>query len=247
MTTPEHQSPEPEPTKRPAGSAEPQEPQEPQYKDRIYRSLAGVVGGVLLLAIIGWLGIDAVVAGEGRTPWLSLATMLLLVPLVVAYTLRPAVYVNDDRLRVRNPFRVIVLPWGRVASLRSGFSNEVVDDSGTKYQLWALPVSLRARNRAARHEARVAAQAARRERGGRGGDAGGRAGGGAGRGSGPGSVPEAPRQAESDRAMAEMRELHEWRKDAEAAQGEVSVRWAYEIVGPAVAGAVLLAVLLGVG
>ncbi len=243
MTTPEHQSPEPEPTKRPAGSAE---AQEPQYRDRIYRSLAGVVGGVLLLAIIGWLGIDAVVAGEGRTPWLSLATMLLLVPLVVAYTLRPAVYVNDDRLRVRNPFRVIVLPWGRVASLRSGFSNEVVDDSGTKYQLWALPVSLRARNRAARHEARMAAQAARRERGGRGGRDGD-AGGGAGRGSGPGGVPEAPRQAESDRAMAEMRELREWRKDAEAAQGEVSVRWAYEIVGPAVAGAVLLAVLLGVG
>ncbi|MEU5519266.1 PH domain-containing protein [Streptomyces sp. NPDC047860] len=225
MTTPERQSPAPEPS-QPSG------PAAPQYQDRIYRSPAGILGGVLLLAIIGWLGVDAVVAGEGRTPWLSLATMLLLVPLVVAYTLRPAVYVNDDRLRVRNPFRVIVLPWGEVASLRSGFSNEVVDDSGTKYQLWALPVSLRARNKAARHEARVAARAAR-----------GESGGGVGRG----GVPEAPRQAESDRAMAEMRELLERRQDAEAAQGEVTVRWAYEIAGPAVAGAVLLAVLLAVG
>ncbi|MEV5931544.1 PH domain-containing protein [Streptomyces sp. NPDC052079] len=225
MTTPERQSPDPEPS-QPSGSAA------PQYQDRIYRSPAGIIGGVLLLAIIGWLGVDAVVAGEGRTPWLSLATMLLLVPLVVAYTLRPAVYVNDDRLRVRNPFRVIVLPWGQVASLRSGFSNEVVDDSGTKYQLWALPVSLRARNKAARHEARVAARAAR-----------GESGGGVGRG----VVPEVPRQAESDRAMAEMRELLERRQDAEAAQGEVTVRWAYEIAGPAVAGAVLLAVLLAVG
>ncbi|GGW84883.1 membrane protein [Streptomyces malachitofuscus] len=234
MTTPEHQSPDPEPS-QPAG------PAAPQYQDRIYRSPAGIVGGVLLLAVIGWLGIDAVVAGEGRTPWLALAAMLLLVPLVVAYTLRPAVHVNDDRLRVRNPFRVIVLPWGQVASLRSGFTNEVIDDSGTKYQLWALPVSLRARNKAARREARVAARGEKSGREGRGG------GQGAGRGFGPGGGHEAPRQPESDQAMAEMRELLERRQEAQAAHGEVTVRWAYEIAGPAVAGAVLLAVLLAVG
>ncbi|MBT3151630.1 PH domain-containing protein [Streptomyces sp. CHD11] len=233
MTSPDPQSPGPEPTK-PSG------PATPQYQDRIYRSPAGLVGGVLLLAIIGWLGIDAVVAGEGRTPWFALATMLLLVPLVVAYTLRPAVYVNDDRLRVRNPFRVIVLPWGEVASLRSGFSNEVIDTSGTKYQLWALPVSLRARSRAARQEARAAAQASRAESGGRAGRSGGR-------GLVPGGGTEAPRQPEGDRAMAEMRELHEQRQEVGTAQGEVTVRWAYEIAGPAVAGAVLLAVLLAVG
>lgn len=237
MTTPDPQSPAPEPSK-PSGSAA------PQYQDRIYRSPAALAGGVLLLAVVGWLGIDAVVAGEGRTPWLSLATMLLLAPLVVAYTLRPAVYVNDDRLRVRNPFRVIVLPWGRVASLRSGFSNEVVDDSGAKYQLWALPVSLRARSKAARQETRAAARAARGEGGGD-GERGGRRGG---RGAfGAGAAAEGPRRAESDRAMDEMRELRERRQEAEAAQGEVTVRWAYEIVGPVVAGAVLLAVLLAVG
>jgi hypothetical protein len=223
MTTPEHQPPDPEPTK-PTGSAA------PQYQDRIYRSPAGLVGGVLLLAVMGWLGVDAVFAGEGRTPWLALAAMLLLVPLVVAYTLRPAVYVNDDRLRVRNPFRVIVLPWGRVASLRSGFTNEVFTESGAKYQLWALPVSLRARSKAHRQEARAAAQAARK--------GGGRVAEGA---------AEGPRRHESDLAMDEMRELHERRQGAEAAQGEVTVRWAYEIAAPAAAGAVLLAVLLAVG
>ncbi|MEU3097627.1 PH domain-containing protein [Streptomyces sp. NPDC006967] len=233
MTSPDPQSPGPEPTK-PSG------PATPQYQDRIYRSPAGLVGGVLLLAIIGWLGLDAVIAGEGRTPWFALATMLLLVPLVVAYTLRPAVYVNDDRLRVRNPFRVIVLPWGEVASLRSAFSNEVVDASGTKYQLWALPVSLRARGKAARHEARAAAAAARAE-------SGERAGRGGGRGRIPGAPPEVPKKAEGDRAMAEMRELHEQRQGVGTAQGEVTVRWAYEIAGPAVAGAVLLVVLLAVG
>ncbi|GGV86959.1 membrane protein [Streptomyces griseoloalbus] len=242
MTTPDPQSPAPEPSKPPGSAA-------PQYQDRIYRSPAGLAGGVLLLAIIAWLGIDAVVAGEGRTPWLALATMLVLVPLVVAYTLRPAVYVNDDRLRVRNPFRVIVLPWGQVASLRSGFSNEVFDDSGAKYQLWALPVSLRARSKASRQETRAAARAARGDGGGRGGRGGrvARGGGNGVGGLGPGAGPEAPRRAESDRAMDEMRELLERRQGAEAAQGEVTVRWAYEIAGPAVAGAVLLAVLLALG
>ncbi|MFF5155094.1 PH domain-containing protein [Streptomyces sp. NPDC000348] len=229
MTSPEQQSPDPEPTK-PAGSAA------PRYQDRIYRSPAALVGGVLILAVIGWLGVDALFAGEGRTPWLALAAMLLLVPLIVAYTLRPAVYVNDDRLRVRNPFRVIVLPWGQVASLRSGFTNEVFTESGAKYQLWALPVSLRARSKANRQEARAAARA---ELGG---------GGRGGRGSrGAEGLAEGPRRHESDRAMDEMRELHERRQGAEAAQGEVTVRWAYEIAAPAVAGAVLLAVLLAVG
>jgi hypothetical protein len=182
------------------------------------------VGGVLLLAVAGWLGVDAMVSGEGRTPWLALATLLLVVPLVVAFTLRPAVHVNDDRLRVRNPFRVVVLPWGQVGSLRSGYSNEVVDRAGAKYQLWAIPVSLRARKRAARREMRAAAEAAR--------------GGGASR---------APVRAETDRIMDELRELQEDRAGAASAQGEVTVRWAYEVLAPAVAGAVLLAVLLGLG
>jgi hypothetical protein len=210
----------------------------PPYKDRIHRSSAGIAGGVLMLAVIAWLGIDAVVAGEGSTPWLALATMLLVAPLVVAYTLRPAVHVNDDRLRVRNPFRVVVLPWGRVAALRSGFTNEVVAESGATYQLWALPVSMRARKRASRAEARLTAQAARAERGGR---------GGRGAGTGAGAVPGAPTRAETDRAMDELRELRETRHGAPTAQGEVTVRWAYEIAGPAIAGAVLLVILLAVG
>ncbi|BFO14825.1 hypothetical protein SHKM778_12130 [Streptomyces sp. KM77-8] len=115
---PEHQSPDPEPAKPSGPASRPASgpasgTATPQYQDRIYRSPAGLAGGVLLLGVIGWLGVDAVVAGEGRTPWLALAAMLLLLPLIIAYTLRPAVFVNDDRLRVRNPFRVIVLPWGR--------------------------------------------------------------------------------------------------------------------------------------
>jgi hypothetical protein len=200
-----------------------------------------LTGGSLLLAIIGWLGIDAVVSGTGRTPWLALAAMILVVPLVVAFTLRPAVFANDDRLRIRNPFRVIVVPWGEVEILRSGYSNEVLATSGAKYQLWAIPVSLRGRKKAARQSARQAA------------------GGGSGRGlglfgggtqadgfGGRTPVPAGPTRAETDKIMDELRGLLEARGKDRTSQGEISVRWAYEIVGPAVAGAVLLAILVAV-
>ncbi len=71
MTTPDDQPPAPDAPR-------------PESQDRIYRSHAGIAGGVLLLAITGWLGIDALVTGHGRTPWLALAALILLVPLVAA-------------------------------------------------------------------------------------------------------------------------------------------------------------------
>ncbi|MFB7246788.1 hypothetical protein CW362_40875 [Streptomyces populi] len=225
MTTPDHQSPLPDASR-------------PEARDRIYRSPAGIVGGVLLLLIVGWLGLDALISGHGRTPWLALAGLILIVPVVIAFTLRPAVYANEDRLRIRNPLRVIVLPWGKVASLRSHYSNEVVDTSGTKYQLWSVPVSLRARKKAARQAAQGPD--------GRGGD--GRPSS-LGRASafGRGAAADVPSRAEADRVMDELRELAEARATADGAQGEVTVRWAYEVMGPALAGAVVLAILLIVG
>ncbi|CAM5493517.1 hypothetical protein STAFG_5490 [Streptomyces afghaniensis 772] len=241
MTSPESQSPAPQPP-------------EPESKDRVYRSVPAIAGGALLLAIAGWLGIDAIVSGEGRTPWMALAVLILIVPLVAAFTLRPAVYAGDDRLRIRNPFRVIVVPWGQVASLKSAYSNEVITESGAKYQLWAVPVSLRARKKAARREMRATAQA-RREMGrdeGRGSALGMRAGlgglgSGHGQGLGGGPVADGPVRAETDRIMDELRGLHEARHQAETAQGEVTVRWAYEVMGPAVAGALLVLILVVVG
>ncbi|MDX3691000.1 PH domain-containing protein [Streptomyces europaeiscabiei] len=188
-----------------------------------------MVGGALLLGLFAWLGGSAVVSGEGSVPWLALASMLVVVPMVVAFSVRPAVFANDDRLRVRNPFRVIELPWASVVSLRSGYSNEVIDEGGAKYQLWAIPVSLRGRKRAARRQARDADRAA-------GGESGGRAAW-AGR----------PVRAETDQIMADLQELCEARAKAVGSQGEPNVRWAWEVVGPAVAGAVLLLVLIAVG
>ncbi|KOV63633.1 PH domain-containing protein [Streptomyces sp. MMG1121] len=229
MTTPDHQSPA-------------SQPSVPVVKDRIYRSPMALAGGVLLLAVVAWLGFDALIQGHGRAPWLALAGMILAVPLVIAFTIRPAVFAGEDRLRIRNPFRVISLPWGEIAALRSSYSNEVVVKAGGKYQLWALPVSLRARKKAETRKARAAADAAR------GGRPAGRGLGGLGAlGGGGAAAPAGATRAEADQAMDDLRELLERRGEAEAAQGEVTVRWAYEVVAPAVAGAVLLAILLAVG
>ncbi|NEA99723.1 PH domain-containing protein [Streptomyces sp. SID13726] len=216
----------------------------PESRDRIYRSPMALIGGFLLLVIIGWLGVDAVVSGSGRTPWLALAALILLVPLVSAFTLRPAVFANNDRLRIRNPFRVIVVPWGEVETLRSGYSNEVLSKAGVKYQLWAIPVSLRGRKKAARQTARQASGRGRGSSRGLGLFGGGMHTDALG---GRTPLPEGPTRAETDKIMDDLRELLEARTKAETSQGEVTVRWAYEIAGPAVAGAVLLAILLAVG
>ncbi|AYN39738.1 PH domain-containing protein [Streptomyces dangxiongensis] len=236
MTTPDHPSPAAQP---PA----------PVVKDRVYRSPLALTGGALLLVVVLWLGFDALFKGHGRTPWLALAAMILILPLLIAFTLRPAVFANEDRLRVRNPFRVITLPWGEVTALRSGFTNEVVARSGAKYQLWAVPVSLRARKKAARRQQRAAADAARGVTpGGFGAGGGGLAPSGFGFGGfGLRGGETGPGRAQSDQIMDHLREVRDRRCEADQAQGEPTVRWAYEVAAPAVAGAVLLAILLAVG
>ncbi|WP_103539691.1 PH domain-containing protein, partial [Streptomyces sp. SM9] len=186
-------------------------PQSSAPEPRTYRSTASLVAGALLLALGAWFGVDAIWRGSGRTPWLALAALVLLVPLVVAYTLRPAVVSDEDRLTVRNPFRTVTLPWAAVAELRSGFTNEVRSD-GRTYQLWALPVSLRARKKAARAQMRDAVADPH--------------------GATPTTVSQ-PTRSDSDQAVEDLREIAERRAAAPGAQGPAVVRWAYEIIAPA--------------
>ncbi|MFF3517541.1 PH domain-containing protein [Streptomyces sp. NPDC002573] len=70
--------------------------------------------------------------------------------------MRPAVFANDHRLRIRNPFRTITLPLGAVSGLRAGHSSEVFDQIGSKYQSWAIPVSSRGLRQAGRERVRLA-------------------------------------------------------------------------------------------
>ncbi|MER5810371.1 PH domain-containing protein [Streptomyces sp. NPDC002033] len=204
-------------------------PHEPVYADRVYRSPMAVVTGVLLLALIGWLCGDAVVRGGGTARWAGLAVALFAVPLTVAFTLRPAVFANDDRMRVRNPFRVITLPWASVDAVRAGYSAEVLAE-GSKYQLWSVPVSLRDRKKAGRKLSRRDALSGK----------------GLGADTGPADAAGTPRAA-ADQAVDELRELAERGAARPGAQGSVTVKWAYEVIVPAVLGAVALAVLLITG
>jgi len=212
-------------------------PETPAYADRCYRSPAALAGGVLLLLLAVWLGTDALLNGTNRTRLTALAGLLLFVPLVVAFTLRPAVYANPQRMRVRNPFRTITAPWGAVESVQSGYSSEFVAD-GTKYQLWSIPVSLRARKRASR-------QAERAERNVSKGSGPARPVGLFGLGGVPGGADDGTEtRAPSDQAIDELRALAQDNGESDAAQGRVVVRWAYEIAVPALAGGISLAVVL---
>jgi hypothetical protein len=189
---------------------------------------------VLVLALALWLGADTVISGPGDTPWIALAALLCGAPLVAAFTVRPAVWANADRLRIRNPFRTIVLPWSAVSEIRARYSTECFTHEHGKFQLWAVPVSLRQRKRADRRQSRAdrgvlssaglslrAAEAPARE--------------------------HESRLAQADQAVREMRELAERAEGRPTAQGAPVVRWAYEVIGPAVAGALLLIILVVLG
>lgn len=211
----------------------PTPPAEPQYADRTYRSTAALVCGVLLLALIAVMAGDALIQGEGQAPWFALAALLTAVPLIVAFTLRPAVFVNDERIRIRNPFRTIRLPWTEVADVRAGYSSELIATGGTKYQLWAVPVSLRDRKRASR----VAGRAPHKDAYGR---------------FSPGAAADAHRHtvppvAAADQTIVELRGLAEKAGDPVGDTTTGSVRWAYEVIAPAAAGAVLFVVLAAIG
>lgn len=199
--------------------------------DRCYRSPTAIAAGVALIAIALWLGSDALLRGSGRQIIAACAGLLLFVPLTVAFTLRPAVFAGHDRLRVRNPFRTIAMSWRSVDSIRAGYTSEVVAE-GTKYQLWSIPVSLRARKAAIRHNAR--AEAGRKPSRGM-----------FGMGLTESVTGESgQKQATSDSVIHELRELAERHGDegsAPAPSSPVTVRWAYEVLVPVAVGAAGLA------
>ncbi|MFD8593625.1 PH domain-containing protein [Kitasatospora sp. NPDC059646] len=198
----------------------------PKYADRVYRSVPGVIAGVMLLGVAAWLIIDAVVSGTGATPWVALAAAPVFGFPVAAYTLRPVVKSNDQRLLVRNPLRTVVAPWATVEGLRAGYSVELFA-GGRKFQVWAVPVSLRQRKKATRRAAKAAA-------------------------AGDPHLPAArgakaaradqldPTRAWSDAVVASLQEQAERHAGDPGAAGEVQATWCWWVIGPTVAGLIAL-------
>ncbi|WP_406089704.1 PH domain-containing protein [Kitasatospora purpeofusca] len=221
-----------EPRPGPAGSDG-----EPVYAERVYRSVPGVISGVLLLAVAAWLIGDAALNGSGKTPWVSLAAVPVFVLPVIAYTLRPAVRADERRLVVRNPLRTITAPWAAVDALRAGYSVELLAE-GKKYQVWAVPVSLRQRKRAARA----------RERGGQVHSSRlGMVFGAGGTPSGVGVQGSAdPNRAWSDQVVGVLQDMAERNASRPDAAGPIKVRWCWWIIAPTVAGLIALITVIAV-
>ncbi|MFF7989888.1 PH domain-containing protein [Kitasatospora xanthocidica] len=203
---------------------------DPEYADRVYRSVPGVISGVFLLAVAAWLIGDAVVTGTGKTPYVALAAMPVFAFPVIAYTLRPVVRASADRLVVRNPWRTVTAPWASVDALRAGYSVELLA-GGKKYQVWAVPVSLRQRKRATRAKSRGNAEHASRT--------------GLGMGLAARTNPVVqgssdPTRAWSDQVTEVLTQMAERNARRPGAAGPVVVRWCWWVIAPALAGLVAL-------
>ncbi|MFE6053603.1 PH domain-containing protein [Kitasatospora sp. NPDC056446] len=207
---------------------------DPEYADRVYRSVPGVISGVLLLAVAAWLIGDAAVTGSGKTPYVALAAVPVFAFPVIAYTLRPVVRASAARLVVRNPWRTVVAPWASVEALRAGYSVELLA-GGKKYQVWAVPVSLRQRKRANRARSRGNAEHASRT------------GLGLGLAARTNPVVEGssdPTRAWSDQVTDVLQEMAERNAGRPGAVGPVEVRWCWWVIAPTLVGlAALVAVI----
>ncbi|MGA5820511.1 PH domain-containing protein [Kitasatospora sp. NPDC094028] len=201
---------------------------ETEYADRVYRSVPGVISGVFLLAVAAWLIGDAVVTGTGRTPYVALAALPVFAFPVIAYTLRPVVRANASELVVRNPWRTITAPWASVDALRAGYSVELLAGE-KKYQLWAVPVSLRQRKRATRAQQSGPAEHASRM------------GMVFGRQTNPVVAGSAdPTRAWSDQVTNVLQEMAERYARRPDAAGPLVVRWCWWIIAPTLVGLLAL-------
>ncbi|MBV2154311.1 PH domain-containing protein [Kitasatospora sp. SUK 42] len=209
---------------------------EPEYADRVYRSVPGVISGVLLLAVAAWLIGDAVYSGSGKTPYVALAAVPVFAFPVIAYTLRPVVVADSRRLVVRNPWRTITAPWASVDALRAGYSVELLAGE-RKYQVWAVPVSLRQRKRATRAQSRGNAEHASRT--------------GLGLGLAGRTNPVVQGSSDSTRAWSDqvtdvLQQMAERNASRPDAAGPVVVRWCWWVIAPTLVGLVALITVIAV-
>lgn len=158
------------------------------------------------------------------------AGVVTVTPPIIAFTLRPVVRANDDRMLIRNPFRTVHVPWSEVAEFRAVYSTEVRTTGGVTYQVWAIPVSVRGRKRALR---RAGQQSPADQRGQRGKD--------------PALAGQDPGRSATDNNVAVLRELARRNADRPAARGQVRVWWASWSAAPFAVGLLAFVLLLALG
>ena len=219
----------------------------PVFADRVFRSIPSVAAGALILFLVLWLAIDAIVTGSHRAPLEGAAAILFLVPAIGAYTIWPCVRANAVRLVVRNPLRTITVPWTDVESLQAALSVEL-RTGGSKYQVWAIPVSLRQRKRGNRRAMKQLGDSSpltsRRGRLAAGADYPAGGPGLRSRGSGFGGFGSSdPTRSWADNVVDQLNEMRE-QAGKPTSNGAAVVRWTWWIIAPALVGGLGLVVLL---
>jgi hypothetical protein len=243
--------------KSPAGPQDGTTPAPPAEKPTAYRTAGSLVTGILLV-VFGLIGFSAFAFGAGRHPMGAAVALLLAVGGFVG-GLYPAAYSYNERYVIRNPFRLIVVPWPRIEDVTARLSlvvtakAEAGQEKGRGFTVWAVPVSMHDR----RKLDKGAAKKARSER-----SMAMRAARGAGNmdavmhgGIGAPSPSAAARRGQNemmeslafaDQAVIEMRDRMRACDTTVEASGPVTVTWTWYTLG-AVAVSVLLVVLAAVG
>lgn len=138
-------------------------------KPTVYRGAMALAGAVIV-AVICVAGVLDLLIEAGTQDLLGAAILVLVAVMAVGYGIYPAAFAYEDRLKVRNPFRTITLPWAAVTEINARLSF-VVNADDKRYTIWAIPVSMHDRRKAERERmkemSRASRDAGRQARGGR--------------------------------------------------------------------------------
>jgi hypothetical protein len=121
----------------------------------VYRGGSALVFGGIIAALCVASAVDLVVE-VGTADLVGAAALLVVAGVAVVFGPYPAAFSGEDGLRIRNPFRLIDLPWPAVTDVRTGLSF-VVFTAQRKYTVYSIPVSLRDMRKADKQRYRMAA------------------------------------------------------------------------------------------
>lgn len=119
-----------------------------RVEKRVFRPGAGRWFGYAWLVFAGLNLADLAWRGSSRTAWVIGAVLLLATAVVCATALRPRIVADEDGLRIVNPLRTVVVPWGAVVDVDAKDTVRVHAAAERPYRCWAVQVSNRQRRRA---------------------------------------------------------------------------------------------------